>query len=118
MHHELARMVQYLKVENTILRFKVPKQVKVTAEEIARLIRPAVGDKIKEGSVSACDFPFAREDRAYLFTVSDERKEADIADDRRDIAWVVSRFSQFHAEMPGKRRSEAVNNYDHASRET
>ncbi len=49
-HHELARMVQYLKVENAILRGKLPKVVQVTPRERARLVKygKLVGDKIKE----------------------------------------------------------------------
>ena len=49
-HHELARMVQYLKVENAILRSKLPKVVQVTPRERTRLVKygKAVGDKIKE----------------------------------------------------------------------
>jgi len=36
---ELARQVQYLKVENRILRSKLPMRVPVTAQERSRLVR-------------------------------------------------------------------------------
>lgn len=32
-HHELARMLQHLKVENAILRSKLPKVIQVTPRE-------------------------------------------------------------------------------------
>ncbi len=40
-HHDLARMVQYLKVENAILRSKLPK---VTPKERARLVKYGKAD--------------------------------------------------------------------------
>lgn len=47
---ELARQVQYLKVENQILRSKLPKQLEVTREERARLLKfgKLVGPVIRE----------------------------------------------------------------------
>jgi hypothetical protein len=38
---ELRQMVEYLREENRILRSKLPKQVKVTARERARLLKLA-----------------------------------------------------------------------------
>lgn len=47
---ELARQVQYLKVENQILRTKLPKRLDITREERARLLKfgKLVGTVIKE----------------------------------------------------------------------
>jgi putative transposase len=46
----LARQVQYLKVENQILRSKLPKRIDLTCEERARLLKfgKLVGPVIKE----------------------------------------------------------------------
>lgn len=38
-HADLARQVQYLRVENQVLRSKLPKRLKVTRGERARLVR-------------------------------------------------------------------------------
>ncbi|MEX2373762.1 MAG: hypothetical protein WD800_08160 [Dehalococcoidia bacterium] len=38
-HRELAAQVQYLKVENVVLRSKLPKRITVTAAERARLVK-------------------------------------------------------------------------------
>jgi putative transposase len=47
---ELARMVEYLKEENRILRDKLPKRITVTAQERHRLVRLGVrlGSAIKD----------------------------------------------------------------------
>ena len=51
---ELARQVQYLKVENQILRSKLHKRLDITREERARLLKfgQLVGPVIKELMVS------------------------------------------------------------------
>lgn len=38
-HRELAAHIQYLKVENEILRSKLPKRITVTPAERARLLK-------------------------------------------------------------------------------
>jgi putative transposase len=38
-HQELARHVRYLKIENQILRSKLPKRVPVTVKERNRLVK-------------------------------------------------------------------------------
>lgn len=40
---DLIRQIQYLKVENQILRNRLPKQIRVTAQERQRLLRYARG---------------------------------------------------------------------------
>jgi len=49
-HDELIRQIQYLKVENEILRSKLPKKITVTPAERRRLLKfgKLVGSAIKE----------------------------------------------------------------------
>src|SRR5262249_59802167 len=49
-HRELARQVRYLKVENQILRDRLPERIKVTAVERRRLVRfgKSLGGAIRE----------------------------------------------------------------------
>lgn len=59
---ELARMVEYLKEENRILRSKLPERITVTARERARLVKlgRAVGTAIRELVTIVSPRTFAR----------------------------------------------------------
>jgi len=49
-HSDLVRQIEYIKVENEILRSKLPKQIRTTYQEKLKLIRYGlrVGGKIKK----------------------------------------------------------------------
>jgi putative transposase len=61
-HAELARMVDYLKTENRILRSKLPLRVEVTPAERAQLVKRGkpLGQKIKELITIVSPRTFAR----------------------------------------------------------
>jgi len=61
-HAELARMIDYLKTENRILRSKLPKRVSLTPAERERLVRRGkpLGSKIKELITIVTPRTFAR----------------------------------------------------------
>jgi len=60
--HELARMIEYLKTENRILREKLPKRINVTLPERRRLVTlgQPLGSKLKELITIVSPRTFAR----------------------------------------------------------
>ena len=61
---QLAKMVEYLKAENQILRDKLPKRITVTPCERARLVKlgTALGGALKDLVTIVSPRTFARED--------------------------------------------------------
>ncbi|MEX0653797.1 MAG: hypothetical protein WD534_11530 [Phycisphaeraceae bacterium] len=61
-HRDLSAQVQYLKVENEILRSRLPKQITVTPAEKARLVKfgRKVGGAIRELIMIVTPRTFAR----------------------------------------------------------
>jgi putative transposase len=59
---EMARQIHYLKIENQILRSKLPKRITVTPGERAQLVKEGrkLGSKIKELITIVCPRTFAR----------------------------------------------------------